>query len=518
MSGDLLPGGGSLNGRRWAGQQLLKLWLALAQGQPLPLVAADPQIGIQVQALLAEWQRPNPIALHGLVDSTPVQRAGSLFVPDPALGLWSLWRDATASPSSFSLIGQTHTLCTTGALTLLEQLSVQNVFSWDALICSSTAGRQVVEAILTQREEQLAARAGVEAKRLQQHRPQLPVIPLPMPVEEIQARLPEQPAAREALGVPRDARVILWLGRLSLFSKTDPAPTYRVLEKAAEQLDRPLLLIELGPDDTSEQAAHFQALRLECRHLRFLRLGGSQPVPESTKLQALAAADLAISLVDNVQETFGQSVVEALAAGLPVVASNWDGYRDLVDHGSTGFLIESRWASVSMQASVALGWQHRIGIQPYPLVAGALGQLVQLDLAAAEAAVLVLLANPVLRRAMGERAAHQARKRFGFAVVAQAYSELFEELDGRRRHAEPQWQQPQPAPLGIDPVSCFSAFASAAPQLATQQAGRARATQSELLREGRQPLWQLLKATLPEQSHPALEQALACKHDHKVEL
>ena len=25
-SGDLLPGGGELNGRRWAGQQLLRCW------------------------------------------------------------------------------------------------------------------------------------------------------------------------------------------------------------------------------------------------------------------------------------------------------------------------------------------------------------------------------------------------------------------------------------------------------------------------------------------------------------
>ena len=42
MVPDLLPGGSPLNGRRWAGQQLLKLWLSLAADQELPLLVADP--------------------------------------------------------------------------------------------------------------------------------------------------------------------------------------------------------------------------------------------------------------------------------------------------------------------------------------------------------------------------------------------------------------------------------------------------------------------------------------------
>ena len=40
-----------------------------------------------------------------------------------------------------------------------------------------------------------------------------------------------------------------------------------------------------------------------------------------------AAADVFLSLVDNIQETFGITPLEAMAAGLPVVASDWDGYR-----------------------------------------------------------------------------------------------------------------------------------------------------------------------------------------------
>ena len=43
---------------------------------------------------------------------------------------------------------------------------------------------------------------------------------------------------------------------------------------------------------------------------------------------ARSASDAFISLVDCLQETFGLTPVEAMAARLPVVASDWNGYRD----------------------------------------------------------------------------------------------------------------------------------------------------------------------------------------------
>ena len=36
VSADFLPGGGALNGRRWAGQQLLRTWARLAGSDPSP--------------------------------------------------------------------------------------------------------------------------------------------------------------------------------------------------------------------------------------------------------------------------------------------------------------------------------------------------------------------------------------------------------------------------------------------------------------------------------------------------
>ena len=55
MVPDLLPGGGPLNGRRWAGQQLLLLWLTLARNNELPLFVADENIAVRVRDLLRAW-------------------------------------------------------------------------------------------------------------------------------------------------------------------------------------------------------------------------------------------------------------------------------------------------------------------------------------------------------------------------------------------------------------------------------------------------------------------------------
>ena len=91
---------------------------------------------------------------------------GGLFLPDPSIGRWALWRQPVGA-SAFSLIGQIHTLSTPAALAHLQDLVSEPVQNWDALICSSNAGRSVVEAVLDSREEALAERSGGNAACLQ---------------------------------------------------------------------------------------------------------------------------------------------------------------------------------------------------------------------------------------------------------------------------------------------------------------------------------------------------------------
>ena len=64
--------------------------------------------------------------------------------------------------------------------------------------------------------------------------------------------------------------------------------------------------------------------------------------------QILKRTDIA-TLVSK-REGLPKCVMEAMAAGKPVVASNVRGNRDLVEHGRTGFLVELEDVSGLIQA------------------------------------------------------------------------------------------------------------------------------------------------------------------------
>jgi glycosyltransferase involved in cell wall biosynthesis len=64
------------------------------------------------------------------------------------------------------------------------------------------------------------------------------------------------------------------------------------------------------------------------------------PVGGSARVKALGSARALLHLI-NFDEPFGLSVIEALACGTPVIARNRGSMPELIEHGVTGFLVES---------------------------------------------------------------------------------------------------------------------------------------------------------------------------------
>ena len=64
------------------------------------------------------------------------------------------------------------------------------------------------------------------------------------------------------------------------------------------------------------------------------------PVGGAERTKILSSARALLHLV-NFDEPFGLSVVEALASGTPVIATNRGAMPELIDHGVTGFLVNS---------------------------------------------------------------------------------------------------------------------------------------------------------------------------------
>jgi hypothetical protein len=112
-----------------------------------------------------------------------------------------------------------------------------------------------------------------------------------------------------------------------------------------------------------------------------------------------------------------------MAAGLPVVASDWDGYKDLVVHNKTGFLVPTYWMKLNTDFVSLYGilgrWQKD---HLY------LAQSVALDIAKLKRYLLMLVDNHALRKKMGEEGRRRVLAKFDWKVVIPQYEKLWFKL------------------------------------------------------------------------------------------
>jgi hypothetical protein len=175
-----------------------------------------------------------------------------------------------------------------------------------------------------------------------------------------------------------------------------------------------------------------------------------------------AASDVFCSPVDNIQESFGLSPIEAMAAGLPCVVSDWDGYRDTVRNQVDGFLIPTLAPPVG--SGVQLAYDHFVGRAHYGDYLAAASQSSVVDGEAMSRALFTLSANPDLRREMAASAKRRAREVFEWSRIIRDYIDLWTDLAERRDNA------PELGAIGDntsfhpshpDPFAMFAGFATA---------------------------------------------------------
>lgn len=182
--------------------------------------------------------------------------------------------------------------------------------------------------------------------------------------------------------------VLLYAGRFAVIKGVDIL--VRGFEKALPLATRPLHLVLIGSGDPAE-LDHLRVI------LKRLELKDSVTLIDATEdyRRFLPGAD--VYLFPSFREGMPVTVLEAMASGIPVVASRTGGIPEIVRDGVEGHLVEP----------------------------GDVDGFVQ--------AILALVENPDERKAMGQRARQRIAEDFSQSAMLEKYVKLYEQLAGLPR-------------------------------------------------------------------------------------
>jgi starch synthase len=455
--------GPKLMGRNAAGESFLRGFLEHARCDTWWVQVTQQAHALHFAQTVQAFGRTEPVKALTKANLGALARAGLLYLPGPGLAEHARHRAMVAGPdghAAWSLCGITHTTSSAGAMDCLTDLIAEPVQPWDALICTSMAVQTNVKRVLQARVDELRDRLGLTKLVL----PMTPVIPLGVHTRDFTFTADTRARARRELGVVSDAIVVLFMGRLSFHAKAHPLAMYQALERAARATGREVVLVECGWHANEHiRAAYQQAATLACPSIRVRTLDGRIPTQRE---DAWASADIFCSLSDNIQETFGITPIEAMAAGLPVVVSDWDGYKDTVRDGIDGFRIPTVMPPAGLGGDLAA--RHAMELDSYDMYCGHTCSLVAVDVEACTQAFVRLFQSPSLRAELGAAGRQRAIATYDWRVVVGQYEALWAQQDERRsamvRAVRGGTVSPSssayPWPARLDPFYAFAHYAT----------------------------------------------------------
>jgi glycosyltransferase involved in cell wall biosynthesis len=195
--------------------------------------------------------------------------------------------------------------------------------------------------------------------------------------DEIERRIVQSTIRRETLGLTSDDVVI---GNVSRF---DPIKQIERLVEIVQLLKPRLPHLSLVMVGDGQEGERIRRLVFEKDLQRSVIFTGS--LPNASHMYPVFDVYIAASR----KEGLPLSLVEAMAAGLPVVATDVPGHRDVVVHGETGMLVP-------------------------PGDTGALAE-----------AVASLVSDPARRKAMGESGRWRVHKEFDVRAMVEATAQVY---------------------------------------------------------------------------------------------
>jgi glycosyltransferase involved in cell wall biosynthesis len=446
-------------GRNAAGESFLRGFFTHSMSSTFWAQVQKPEHGQHFAAQLKAQGRQESAHAVTAQNLNALAKPGLVYYPGPGIGQHAFNRGvASGSHTAWSLCGITHTTSSAGAMEAISDLITAPVQTWDAVICTSTAVKDNVNRMLHAQVNMLKERLGISKLVL----PMLPVIPLGIHTQDFVFSENQKKNARQKLNANEHTMVVLFMGRLSFHSNAHPLAMYQALQKAAllvKASGKKVKLVECGwHANEFIQKAYQVAASQACAEVEVITLDGRKAEDRET---AWAGADIFCSLSDNIQETFGIVPIEAMAAGLPVVVSDWDGYKDTVRHGVDGYRIDTVMPEAGMATDLAM--RHALEVDTYDMYCGHTCSLVSVDIEATAQAFVQLFESPTLRQKMGTEGQQRARKVYDWKVIIAQYEALWAEQQSVRLAALQEAskvasKQAHPWPARMDPFYAFASY------------------------------------------------------------
>lgn len=419
--------GSRLLGRRSAGEGFLKSFVRYQTAEALYCYTQSEKGFSQFCEQIRPWvQQPTPVRWIPENEHELLGVPGVVYRPDPALSTLA-WSRRFVDQRAYSLCGITHTIGTKVSMAAIGDLITAPLQPWDALICTSPAVKTAIEHLFGTWLDYLGQRLGYSSPPTLSERLQLPVIPLGVDFSAFptpEAAITTRHQQRQQFNISPDDIVVLFLGRLSFSAKAHPVPMYLALEKAAQATGARIHLIHAGwIEDKREEPLLHESLKAFAPSVNPIFVDGRLP---QIRREIWSSADIFISLADNIQETFGLTPIEAMANGLPVIVSDWNGYQESVRDEIDGFRIPTMIPPVGVcDDLVANYFQDRYS---WPTYMGYTSITVSVDIEICAKRLTQLIQSPELRHQMGENGRKRAQTVYGWDVVIAAYQQLWQEL------------------------------------------------------------------------------------------
>lgn len=440
-----------LMGRNAAGESFLRGFIRYNKADQFWIYAQSLEHAQHFARTTQALSDHRPVRFVNKTNLSALKEPGVVFLPGPGLAEHAFKRSLLGA-SEWSLCGITHTTSSAGAMDAIAEILTAPIQPWDALICTSTAVKDNVTQLLQTQANYLQDRLGITKLVL----PQLPVIPLGIHTNDFVFPKEKRQISRDNLGITDDAIAILFMGRLSFHAKAHPLAMYQALESAAKNTKKEIVLIECGwHANEFIKKAYADAAQLTCPSIRVITLDGRNP--EQRNL-AWASSDIMCSLSDNIQETFGIVPLEAMAAGLPVIVSDWDGYKDTVRHEIDGFRIPTLMPPSGLGADLAI--RHALEIDTYDMYCGHTCSLVAVDIEATTKALETLILSPSMRHKMGQAGQKRVRSLYDWKVIIASYEKLWLQLAQLRQQFSSKNKDQKNTPIWPARMDPFHGFAS----------------------------------------------------------